>query len=77
MKTLEEVGLILKGSFDGCTGCKKCQRGCPERALTVLEKGDTFEINVRSDLCLGTACQACELNCTEKVYTFSQLRSEI
>lgn len=77
LKTLEEVGLILKGSFDGCTGCKKCQRGCPERALTVLEKGDTFEINVRSDLCLGTACQACELNCTEKVYTFSQLRSEI
>lgn len=68
--TMEEVGLILRGSFDGCTGCRKCERGCPERALKVTE-GPT--INVRSDLCLGTACQACEMNCPEKVYEFARL----
>ncbi len=72
--TLDPVGMIMKGKFKGCTGCKKCQRKCPEKALTVLDCPDgTYEINVRSDLCLGTACQACNFNCSEKVYTFNQL----
>ncbi|MCQ2056236.1 MAG: methylamine methyltransferase corrinoid protein reductive activase [archaeon] len=73
--TLEKVGMIMKGVFDGCTGCRKCQRECPESALTVrdLENG-SHEINVRSDLCLGTACQACEFHCSEKVYKFTDLQ---
>lgn len=74
LKTLDPVGRIMKARFKGCTGCRKCQRKCPEDALTVLgEKGD-FEVNVRSDLCLGTACQACEFNCPEKVYVFKDLQ---
>ncbi|MBQ6547866.1 MAG: DUF4445 domain-containing protein, partial [Candidatus Methanomethylophilaceae archaeon] len=75
LKTLEQVGMIMKGKFPGCTGCKKCQRGCPEKALTVYDQDDgTHEINIRSDLCLGTACQACEFNCPEKVYKFVDLQ---
>ena len=75
LHTLEQVGMIMKGKFDGCTGCKKCQRGCPEKALTVHDQDDgSHEINIRSDLCLGTACQACEFNCPEKVYRFVDLQ---
>lgn len=73
--TLEKVGMIMKGKFDGCTGCRKCQHGCPEKALTVYDQNDNSHvINIRSDLCLGTACQACEFNCPEKVYKFIDLR---
>ena len=72
--TLDPVGMTMKGKFAGCTGCRKCQRKCPEKALSVLDCPDgTYEINVRSDLCLGTACQACNFNCSEKVYAFNQL----
>ena len=72
--TLEEVGMKMYGSFDGCTGCKKCEKGCPEKALTVkAKKGSAAEICVRSDLCLGTACKACEMNCPERVYKFTDL----
>ena len=75
LHTLEQVGMIMKGSFEGCTGCRKCQRGCPEKALTVCDRENgTHEINVRSDLCLGTACQACVFNCPEKVYRFTDLQ---
>ena len=71
LRTLEIVGMKMHGRFKGCTGCKKCEKGCPERALTVSKLGDKkFEICVRSDLCLGTACKACEMNCPEKVYSF-------
>ena len=71
--SMEEVGIILEGKFDGCTGCKKCQKGCPEKALTVSENK---VIRIRSDLCLGTACQACEMNCPEKVYQFASLKAQ-
>ncbi len=73
--TLDPVGMVMKGEFGGCIGCKKCERGCPEKALTVNTLQDKrFEINVRSDLCLGTACRACEFNCPEKVYQFTELK---
>lgn len=75
LHTLEKVGMVMKAVFDGCTGCRKCQRQCPEKALTVVDLPDgRHEINVRSDLCLGTACQACEFHCTEKVYSFTALQ---
>ncbi len=77
LHTLEEVGITLTGMFDGCTGCKKCERGCPERALKMADVDGGYQVNVRSDLCLGTACQACELNCPEKVYHFASLRSKV
>lgn len=74
LKTLEKVGMRMRAQFEGCTGCRKCERGCPERALKVIDKNkDEFQICVRSDLCLGTACKACEMNCPEKVYKFQEL----
>jgi len=69
--SLENVGMKMYGNFDGCTGCRKCEKGCPEKALTVNK---SKEICVRSDLCLGTACKACEMNCPEKVFRFTGLK---
>ncbi len=76
--SMDVVGITLAGVFNGCTGCKSCQRKCPERALEVVDLPDgRHEINVRSDLCLGTACRQCEmLNCPEKVYRFSELKGK-
>jgi Uncharacterized metal-binding protein len=73
--TLQNVGMKMYGRFEGCTGCKKCEKGCPEKALTVSKlEQKKFQICVRSDLCLGTACKACEMNCPEKVYSFTGLQ---
>jgi len=69
--SLENVGMKMHANFSGCTGCRKCEKGCPEQALTVSK---TKEICVRSDLCLGTACKACEMNCPEKVFKFTDLK---
>jgi ferredoxin len=78
LKTMENVGMKMYGSFKGCTGCRKCEKGCPEKALTLTDKGSKkFEICVRSDLCLGTACKACETNCPERVYHFNELKVQM
>jgi methylamine methyltransferase corrinoid protein reductive activase len=75
--SLEVVGMLMYGRFQGCTGCKKCEKNCPEKALNVFKTDSGPEIRVRSDLCLGTACRACEMNCPEKVYHFIDLEPRL
>jgi NAD-dependent dihydropyrimidine dehydrogenase PreA subunit len=75
LKTLDDVGVFLMGSFEGCTGCKKCEEGCPERALKVYDLGHKkYQIKIETEHCLGTACKKCEGNCPFKVYQFKELK---
>ncbi|MDD1772204.1 MAG: methylamine methyltransferase corrinoid protein reductive activase [Methanomassiliicoccales archaeon] len=73
LKILHDIGLPMKGRFNGCTGCKSCVKECPEDALSLKKGADGFDITVASNLCNGTACIRCELICPEKVFRFGQL----
>jgi methylamine methyltransferase corrinoid activation protein len=77
LRTLDDVGVYLLGSFEGCTGCKKCARSCPECALMVSSVGDKkdkkFLVRVNTEHCLGTACKKCQSSCPEGVLDFSAL----
>ena len=74
LKTLEDVGVYLIGSFEGCIGCKKCELECPERALKIIPMGkDKFKVRIATEFCLGTACKHCEMVCPKKVYQFNKL----
>ena len=75
LKTLEDVGVYLIGSFEGCIGCKVCEKDCPERALKISAMGDgKFRVKIATEFCLGTACKKCETVCPENVYQFNKLR---
>jgi methylamine methyltransferase corrinoid protein reductive activase len=75
LKVLDQVGVYLESSFEGCTGCRSCEKRCPERALKVIDLGDKkFMVQVETELCLGTACKNCESACPVKCYNFSQLK---
>ena len=75
LKILDNVGVYLMGGFEGCIGCKKCEKNCPEHALRVLEGGPHgFTIKIATEHCLGTACKKCESMCPEGVYRFSDLK---
>jgi len=74
LSILRDIGIILHGRFDGCTGCHKCLKDCPERAITIEKGAAGFEISVASDLCNGTACLRCERICPEKVFNFRKLQ---
>lgn len=74
LKVLEQVGVYLIGSFSGCTGCGTCEEECPERALKVIDQGNgEVEIQIATDLCLGTACKNCEQTCPQQAFRFSNL----
>jgi NAD-dependent dihydropyrimidine dehydrogenase PreA subunit len=75
LKTLNDVGVFLLGSFEGCTGCKKCEENCPERALKVEDLGHKkYQVKIETEHCLGTACKKCEGICPFKVYQFNKLK---
>lgn len=73
---LKDVGVTLRGSFEGCTGCQKCLKDCPERAITIKKAKAGFDITVASDLCNGTACLRCDRICPEKVFNFRMLKMD-
>jgi methylamine methyltransferase corrinoid activation protein len=75
LKVLDEVGVYLISSFEGCNGCRTCEKRCPERALKVYDLGDDkYKIQVETEHCLGTACKNCESSCPVKCYNFSKLK---
>ena len=74
LKVLRDIGIYLKGSFEGCTGCEACMNECPEKAIRIHQGGlKGFEIEVASDLCNGTACMRCERICPQKCFKFKEL----
>ncbi|MDW5562544.1 MAG: methylamine methyltransferase corrinoid protein reductive activase [Methanomassiliicoccus sp.] len=75
LKILDNVGVYLMGGFEGCIGCRKCAKECPERALEVLDGGQYgYTIKIATEFCLGTACKNCESVCPQHVYRFSDLK---
>lgn len=68
---VHDIGTKLVGKMPGCAGCKKCEKECPEHALTV---GPDKTITVETKHCLGTACYRCQFVCPEKVYKYDTLR---
>ncbi|NMA64822.1 MAG: methylamine methyltransferase corrinoid protein reductive activase [Clostridiaceae bacterium] len=68
---LNDLGTDLIGKMEGCTGCKSCERECPEHAL-IVAKDKTIIVKTKN--CLGTACYRCQYVCPEKVMKFDTLR---
>lgn len=70
---MEHTGIVLTATFEGCTGCKLCERSCMSKALAVEEKDGNFLIKVSSEGCTGHACMKCETECPKRVFQFESL----
>ncbi len=67
-------GTLLTGVVEGCIGCRKCVKECPEKALSIDAEGvSDHRATIQSDRCAGTACRRCERACPKKVLHTDQL----
>jgi Uncharacterized metal-binding protein len=71
LRIINDIGTELTGKMNGCTGCKLCEKECPEHALTVK---DDKTIVVKTKNCLGTACYRCQFSCKDKVFKYNELK---
>jgi len=78
LKVIDHIGVELFAQFEGCIGCKKCEKACPERALKVeeIEEG-YFKIRILSERCNGEACLRCQSSCPYKVFKFEKLTESL
>ncbi len=61
-------GTALTGIVEGCIGCKKCMKECPEKAITIEPEGmSQHRATIMSDRCAGVACKRCERICPKGV----------
>lgn len=74
LRIIHEIGTELKGKMEGCTGCGKCEKECPENALKV-EEDKTIVVQTKN--CLGTACMRCQFACPSKVYQYNTLKLDL
>ncbi|MBO5519893.1 MAG: methylamine methyltransferase corrinoid protein reductive activase [Candidatus Methanomethylophilus sp.] len=68
---VHDIGTELVGKMEGCTGCGKCVKECPEHTLSISEDKT---ITVKTKNCLGTACYRCQMSCPSKVYKYADLK---
>jgi methylamine methyltransferase corrinoid protein reductive activase len=73
LKIIPDIGERKEMAFDGCIGCQKCVKECPEEALSLDEQGEERTIIIDLALCNGVACMRCERACTEKVFNLIKL----
>lgn len=69
-----QAGTTTTGALDGCIGCKKCVKECPENALSIIEKDGNNWAQIMTDRCGGTACRRCERICPKACLKTLELR---
>ena len=70
-----KCGTLLSDVVEGCIGCRKCMKQCPEKALEIVPEGVAgFRAEIQSDRCAGLACRRCEAACPKGVLHTSELK---
>lgn len=70
-----KCGTLLSGIVEGCIGCRKCMKACPEKALQIVPEGNAgYRAEIQSDRCAGLACRRCEAACPKSVLRTSELK---
>lgn len=74
VKMVEHIGVFLEAPARGCIFCHKCEKSCPENAITVHKSEPDNYIVIDSQKCLGSSCKRCITNCPKNAVNHSILK---
>ncbi|WP_440953406.1 methylamine methyltransferase corrinoid protein reductive activase [Methanococcoides sp. FTZ1] len=63
LKIVSDLGIIIEEEAPECILCHKCEKECPEDAITIIERDGQRFANYNSERCLGTSCRRCVAIC--------------
>ena len=75
LRIISDIGEQKTIAFKGCTGCSACIEECPENALCLEDKENSFTITMDLAQCNGLTCGRCEKICREEVFILKELYS--
>ncbi|MDR0768125.1 MAG: methylamine methyltransferase corrinoid protein reductive activase [Methanosarcinales archaeon] len=74
VKMVEHIGVFLEAPVYKCIYCRKCEKICPENAITVHKSEPYNYIVIDSQKCLGSSCKRCISNCPVNTVNHSILK---
>ena len=74
IKMVERIGVLLEAPAYGCIFCHKCEKSCPENAITIQESNPDNYIVIDSQRCLGSSCKRCITNCPKNAVNHKILK---
>jgi len=74
IKMVERIGVHLEAPAKGCIFCHKCEKSCPENAITIRKSEPDNYIVIDSQRCLGSSCKRCITNCPKSAVNHTILK---
>ena len=74
VKMVEHIGVFLEAPAHGCIFCHKCEKSCPENAISIHKSEPDNYIVIDSQKCLGSSCKRCITNCPENAVNHTILK---
>lgn len=76
LRVVEKIGVLLVGRFEDCSGCRLCEKECPEDALSVVEEAGGYKVVIGSERCDGMGCKRCQKACPLSAFKWDELQLE-
>jgi Uncharacterized metal-binding protein len=74
IKMVEHIGVHLEAPAVNCIFCHKCEKSCPENAITIRKSEPDNYIVIDSQKCLGSSCKRCITNCPKSAVNHTILK---
>jgi methylamine methyltransferase corrinoid activation protein len=74
-RIVDNIGVVVEESAIGCITCHKCEKECPEKAITIVCKDGHVYAEYNANLCLGTSCKRCVGACPVHAINYREIRT--
>ncbi|WMW24745.1 methylamine methyltransferase corrinoid protein reductive activase [Methanolobus sediminis] len=74
VEVVEDIGFTLEELAVGCVMCHRCEKECPENAISIQEVDGRFLAEYDTLKCLGTACRRCVSMCPVHALDYKEIK---
>ena len=74
VEVIGDIGVTLEELAVGCIMCHKCEKECPEEAISIKQENGFFVAEYNTMKCLGTACKRCVGVCPMHALDYKEIK---
>jgi methylamine methyltransferase corrinoid protein reductive activase len=74
VEVIEDIGATLEELAVGCIMCHRCEKECPENAISIKNVDGSFIAEYNTLKCMGTACKRCVSVCPVHALDYKEIK---